>query len=214
MGGKELKGDERLDPGPLHARAVPGREALRMEKEGKRGREGGDDAQKAELRRIADRLLDRMRVRQATVDERNLATELLGGVGTCAREEGASADVLQRSLMQRAEILASGDEDRLRRLREVAGKVALRIVQSGQWDEVVEDSVPAEMQPLHMSAVREALGSLIPARLHKTLDKAAKNSKDEFGTMRGESVLCIDGGWRVSVRAEDALARGRLIFGA
>ena len=68
---------------------------------------------------------------------------------------------------------------------------------------------PPALQPLHMSAVREALGALIPAALHRNLDKAAQRAKDELGALRGGSVLCVDG-WRVSVRSEDALARGRL----
>ena len=82
----------------------------------------------------------------------------------------------------------------------MAESVARRFAVMGSWDEVVEDSVPPAIQPLHMSAVREALGALIPERL---------TAKDDLGALRGGSVLFMDG-WRVSVRAEDALARGRL----
>ena len=60
-----------------------------------------------------------------------------------------------------------------------------------------------------MPAVRESLGALIPAELHSSLDKAAANAKDVFGSVGDGSVLFMDS-WRVSVRAEDALARGRL----
>ena len=87
--------------------------------------------------------------------------------------------------------------------------VARRVAECGQWDGVVQDTVPAEIQPLHMPAVREALGALIPAGLHQSLDKAAKRGKDDFGSLRGGSVLFMND-WRVSVRAEDALARGQL----
>jgi hypothetical protein len=65
------------------------------------------------------------------------------------------------------------------------------------------------MQPLHMPAVRESLGALIPADLHGTLDKAAARVKDAFGPVCGGSVLFMDR-WQVGVRAEDALARGQL----
>ena len=168
----------------------------------------GDETRKVALRKVADRLLDRRHVRKASGEERDLATVLLDGVGVC--EGVGDVDVWRRALMQRAEILAGGDAERFRRLQEVAGKVALRVAQIGRWDEVVEDSVPVAMQPLHMSAVRESLGALIPAQLHKSLDTAVRKGKDKFGALRGDSVLCVDGGWRVSVRAEDALARGRL----
>ena len=50
---------------------------------------------------------------------------------------------------------------------------------------------------------------MIPARLHKSLDQAARRLKDNFGGLRGGSVLHMSD-WRISVRAEDALARGRL----
>jgi len=168
----------------------------------------GDAARQADLQRLADRLLDRLRVRRASEEERDLAAELLAGSSLCEGE--GSADVWRRALMRRAEVLASGDAERRRRLEEVADQVARRVARSGRWDDIVDDSVPAELQPLHMSAVREVLGALIPARLHRSLDKAVKKGKDDFGAVRGDSVLYVDGGWRVSVRAEDALARGRL----
>ncbi len=112
-------------------------------------------------------------------------------------------------LLRRAEAIASGDADRLRRLQELARMVVRRIGQTGVWDGIVEDIVPPILQPLHMAAVREKLGALIPERMQKRHDKAARNVKDDFGELRGGSVLFIDD-WRLSVRAEDALARGRL----
>ena len=69
--------------------------------------------------------------------------------------------------------------------------------------------MPPEIQPLHMPAVQEALGALIPRGLQPSEDKSAKKGKDDFGAVRGGSALCMDN-WRVSVRAEDALARGQL----
>ena len=92
---------------------------------------------------------------------------------------------------------------------EVADMVAHRVRHVGCWDGLVEDGAPLELQPLHASAVREALGALIPARLHRRHDDAVRKGKSEFGPLRGGSMLYMDG-WRVSVRAEDALAQGRL----
>ena len=87
--------------------------------------------------------------------------------------------------------------------------MAERIAVVGCWDEKLSDDVPPELQPLHMPAVRESLGALLPAELHSSLDKAASKVKDVFGPVGGGSVLSMDS-WRVSVRAEDALARGQL----
>ena len=53
----------------------------------------------------------------------------------------------------------------------------------------MEDGVPAEIQPLHMSAVREALGALIPERMQRSLDQVVQRGKDDFGAARGGSVL-------------------------
>ena len=167
----------------------------------------GDGARKKVLERVAERLLDRVRVRVATADECALASELLTGVDVGGG--GATEEVWRLVLAQRADAIAAGDAERLRRLREVMDIVARRLAGRGCWDEFVEDAVPVAIQPLHMSAVREALGALIPDRLHKSLDKAVSRTKDYFGAQRGGSVLSMDG-WRVSVRAEDALARGRL----
>ena len=104
---------------------------------------------------------------------------------------------------------ANGVGDALENARCLSRKIARRVELVGRWDQCLEDDVPTEFQTLHMSAVRQALGALIPARLDKKLDSAAAKVKDDFGALRGCSNLFMDN-WRVSVRAEDALARGRL----
>ena len=60
-----------------------------------------------------------------------------------------------------------------------------------------------------MPAVKQALGALIPARFHRTLDEAVKNGKDTFGSLSGGAVLRMDD-WKANVRGEDALARALL----
>ena len=169
----------------------------------------GDEMYRKELTRIAGRLLDRLRVRLASVDERALALQLTEGLGIGAVGQEVGVEVLGTTLLQRAEVIANGDAVRLRQCREMADMIARRFAHRGRWDEVVEDVVPSEIQPLHMPAVREALGCLIPEGLHRSLDQAAARAKDDFGGLRGGSVLRMSG-WGVSVRAEDALARGRL----
>ena len=92
----------------------------------------------------------------------------------------------------------------------MARGVASCIVRRGEWkDEMEEAFEPGQGQPLHMSAIKEALGALIPARLHGSLDVAVQKGKDDFGVVRGGAVLRMDD-WKVNVRAEDALARGRM----
>ena len=174
---------------------------------------GADGLRNAALRRVADRLLDRSRVRTATADERAMAEELLDGVDLSdaglVDEEG-----WRLRLCERAHEIAKGDGQRSVGLRAAAHAVAGNMVRHRgspeKWTvEVEDDHVPVELRPLHMSAVREALGALIPDHLHKTLDAAVKRGKDDFGAVRGGAVLRMDK-WTVNVRAEDALARGRL----
>ena len=62
---------------------------------------------------------------------------------------------------------------------------------------------------LHMPAVKEALGCLIPADLHSTLDaKSARHRK--MGDVHSEVFLAA-GKWRVNVCLEQALSTGRLV---
>ena len=63
-------------------------------------------------------------------------------------------------------------------------KVARRLATRGCWDERVEDGVPTEIQPLHMSAVREALGALIPERLQRSMGMALKGPRISAAWLR------------------------------
>ena len=78
----------------------------------------------------------------------------------------------------------------------------------GTRDERAFHSVALSMGPLHMSAVKEAMGALKP-RLHKSLDMASKRMKGAFGNVRGGCAPRMDK-WIANVRAESALAEGRL----
>ena len=170
---------------------------------------GDNPAQRRLCERVSERLLDRSRVRVVTVEERVVAAKLLDGLDT--------GDLLHdKSLSQRlvARVAELGDDSGAlsrEHARGVAGRVAERIAVVGHWDEKISDDVPAEFKPLHMSQVKESLGALIPAGLHKSLDKAASRVKDVFGPASGGSVLFMDN-WRVSVRAEDALEFFLLVF--
>ena len=104
-----------------------------------------------------------------------------------------------------AERLAGADAGRLVVFKCVARSLRHRCL----WDGMVEEELPQRLAPLHMSAVREVLGTLIPEHLHPDLDKAVKKGRDAFGPLRGVSQLRLDG-WGVSVRNESMLARARL----
>ena len=165
----------------------------------------GDQERELLYARVADRLLDRTRARCMTEEESVLVGELLAGIEVVGEPGGA----WEAELWRHAEALAGTSAERLGRLRGICSMVLARVVAIGRWDGVFVDGVPSEIQPLHMPAVREALGALIPAYLDRNLDKAAKKARDDFGVARGGSVLTMSD-WRVSVRAEDALARGQL----
>jgi hypothetical protein len=159
--------------------------------------------------KVAERLLDRSRVRVASLAESLAAEELLEGVDVESAGDLSEGDWRERLNVRAAEC-AGGVEERLWLLRAVARRVAGCIVRRGKWEkEVEEESVPEEIKPLHMSAVKECLGALIPERLHRTLDAAVKRGRDDFGPLCGGATVRM-GDWRVNVRAEDALARGRL----
>ena len=80
------------------------------------------------------------------------------------------------------------------------------------WDNLVLDSVPLNLQPLHLPAVKEGLGSLIPEKLHPSLDNAAKRMKDQSSGIRGAVHMQCDA-WRVSVFEEEVLNQGALRWG-
>ena len=109
------------------------------------------------LSKVADRLLDRARVRKATTAEQDMASELM--VGACGDVLGTDRAAWHAFLSRRAETMASEDGPCLQRLHVVVQLVAARIEQVGHWDGSVDGGVPLEMQPLQMSAVREVLGA-------------------------------------------------------
>ena len=160
---------------------------------------------------VAERLLDRVRVRKVTVQEGKIASLLLANSSDSSGRSDVEA--FDDEFIKRVRSLCDDDSVPMSRWKQVADLVRARVAMLGRWDEAVEDSVPVQIQPLHKSAVKEALGALIPARLHKSLDEATRKGKDNFGPLRGGSVLKMDN-WRVDVRAEDSLARGRLQDGA
>ena len=107
------------------------------------------------------------------------------------------------------ERFALADESRRGLYSLVARNLRWRFEVVGRWDGFVQEVLPADLRPLHMPAVREALGALVPEALHPSLDKVVAKGKDAFGPVRGVSQLVLDC-WGVSVRTEDALARGAL----
>jgi len=168
----------------------------------------GDAMRKAALEKVAERLLDRTCVRVTTAVESAHARELLEGVDVAAAGN-LSEEAWRELLRQRADVLEPSDATRNGALRGVARGVASCLVRRGEWADEVEDALSLQVQSLHMPAVKEALGALIPARLHRTLDEAVKKGKDAFGVLPGGANLRMDD-WKVNVRGEDALGRGSL----
>ena len=62
---------------------------------------------------------------------------------------------------------------------------------------------------LHMPAVKEALGCLIPLDLHDSYDSAKGRQKKMLG--QDDGVYLKAGKWRINVCLEQALAAGRAI---
>jgi len=168
---------------------------------------GADVARRGLYEWVAQRLLDRVRARVATEAELAAGAELLRR----ARERlgDAAGRPSLEALEAQAMDVAGADVEQLEWYRGVARSVHQRLALCGEWDGVVGEPLALELQPLHMPAVREALGALIPERLHASLDKATQRGKDNFGVVRGGSFLKMDG-WQINVRNEDALSQGRL----
>ena len=168
-------------------------------------RVAGDDPDRRRVcEHVASRLLDAARVRIATADETHIASELL--------QDGAFDTVrdMAAHVSSRVAELCNSDASKDRETYSaVASLVCRRLEYCGRWDGKVIDAVPSDCLPLHMSAVREALGALIPARLHRSLDAAVHKQRQDLGDVRGVSKLSMEG-WGVSVRAEDALSQGSL----
>ena len=167
----------------------------------------GDSARQEILSRVAERLLDRTRLRKATAGEEAMVERL---VHACAFSAGAgSAPPSQAELAGVVRRLASEDGIAEVRYREVASAWLARLRRVGSWDGCVDEAVPLDVAQLHMPAVKEALGALIPEGLHGSLDVAVSRGKDVRGDVRGGGVLKMEE-WKINVRSEDALASGRL----
>ncbi|MCP4861774.1 MAG: AAA family ATPase, partial [Planctomycetes bacterium] len=161
---------------------------------------GQDEEREAFLESVSQRLLDKKRRRQVSARECDMAEELL----IVAQDEGLEVDA--ESVLRS---VAGEDDEQTDRYEEVARLVRRRLGQCGTWDGLIEERLPRELGELHMPAMRGALGTLIPHRLHTRLDKAAAREKLPVDSARGGSFLKLDG-WRVSVYEEDSLRRGRL----
>ena len=107
---------------------------------------------------VSKPLLDRVRRRVLSSEDCAIAEELLAVGG----DEGLSFDDLDvvRSV-------AGTDEARYDRCVEVARLLRRRMDQVNTWDGRIEEEVPADVGELHMPSVKEALGALIPAKLHE-----------------------------------------------
>ena len=170
--------------------------------------ESDGDVQAQRFRcRAADlaRCGEHLRQRCASVDEKESVSKRLRD--PCKLE--ISGFLKAPVVLARAEQLAESAISMLDSYVTVARMVLQRVELVGCWDECVEDDVAPELQPLHMNAVREALGALIPPQLQPSLDKAAGKTKDVALAAQAGSVLRM-AGWTVNVRAETALARGIL----
>ena len=166
----------------------------------------GDEGRLRLLRQVAERLLDRVRVRELRESEQADVAALMERVG-----EGSGGDVAglsEEALRGAAHAMAQGDEARQGALDGLVTLMLRREKVAGFWDGKIEDGVPADGLPLHMSAVKEALGALIPRSLHGSLDKYAAAQKDVAASGGGGHFLTMEK-WRVNVRSEDALRRGR-----
>ena len=202
-----LNGRSRVEDAWLWGDSDPPYEKLLS---GAAGELSGGDARRLEaLERVSNRLLDRVRIRKASAGEDADARLLLDGCGLSADAVAADSHSLRPLLKQVAVKLAAGDAEREVRLLSVAELVIRRAEIVAAWDSRVEDGVPDEIQPLHMPAVKEALGSLIPEHLHSSLDKRVERQKDVTGVVSSGCFVTM-GSWRVNVRSEDELFRGRL----
>ena len=170
----------------------------------------GTDAHRlASLEAVAERLLDVTRVRQPTAGEKDAGDLLAAAVSGCdywQDDASGMSAALEREVLA---LSAGGDEDSVNMYRRVARSILSRCRCVGAWDSFILDTVPSTLQPLHLPAVKEALGSLIPEKLHPSLDNAAKRMKYQSSEMRGAVHMQCDA-WRVSVFEEETLNQGSL----
>ena len=119
--------------------------------EGELGREvqrlsAGQAAVRGRLAKVADRLLDRSRVRAATPEESAAAGELLQSLGSPG-PDAADGPALLQLLLSQADALAGSSGERSAFLRGVARSVAGCFARRGSWAGEVEDSVPPRSSP-------------------------------------------------------------------
>ncbi|CAK0790084.1 unnamed protein product, partial [Prorocentrum cordatum] len=145
----------------------------------------GDQGRRRLLLSVAERLVDSARVRELSGSERVDAEALLVRLGVAAAAGGRDGGfgriggvLCQNALRDAAHAVAAGCDEREVELGELATKMLRRQDVLGYWDGRVEDALSPEMRPLHMSAVKEALGALIPAALHGSLDRFVASQKD------------------------------------
>ncbi|CAK0828905.1 unnamed protein product, partial [Prorocentrum cordatum] len=175
----------------------------------------GDQGRRRLLLSVAQRLLGNVRVRELSGSERVDAEALLVRLGVAraavGRDRGfgrVDGVLCEGALRDAAREVAGGRDEREVQLGELATGMLRRQDVLGYWGGRVEDALSPEMRPLHMSAVKEALGALIPAALHGSLDRFVAAQKDVAVLGGGASYLLMDR-YRVNVRSEDALRRGR-----
>eukprot|EP00959_Pyramimonas_sp_CCMP1952_P158090 3305850-Pyramimonas_sp.AAC.1 len=145
----------------------------------------GDQGRRRLLLSVAQRLLDNVRVRELSGSERVDAEALLVRLGVARAAVGRDGGfgrvdgvLCEGALRDAAREVAGGCDEREVQLGELATGMLRRQDVLGYWDGRVEDALSPEMRPLHMSAVKEALGALIPAALHGSLDRFVAAQKD------------------------------------
>ena len=173
---------------------------------------GGDARRQASLEAVAERLLDVTRARQPTAVEEEAGRRLVEAVGVLdawqTDDSGLSASLERQVLV----LSAGADADTVSMYQNVTRSILHRCRCVGASDNLILDSVPQNFKPLHLPAVNEALGSLIPEKLHPKFDNAVSRMRNQSSGIRGAVHMQCDS-WRVSVFAEEALNQGTLRCG-
>ena len=113
---------------------------------------------------LAERLLDVTRARQPTAVEEEAGNRLVAAVvGLDFWQDDASG--LSAALEQVLLLSAGGDDDCVNMYRSVSKSIFSRCRCVGAWDHLILDSVPANLQPLHLPAVKEALVFFDPRKI-------------------------------------------------
>ena len=145
----------------------------------------GDPRRQVCLEIVAERFLDAIRFRQPTSVEEETARfliDVVGGLGCCQDDHSALAGLLE---IQVQLISTGADEALVHIYKNVSSSILSRCRWVGAWDNLILNTAPHNLQPLHLPAVKQVLGSLIPEKLHHSLDKAAKRMNDQTSGIRG-----------------------------